>query len=315
MPPIACRQQELLQVYSANATQCVASGQIADEAVSLPLCWNVSPKANQSVFRAGQFEAKVAGCLPLAGWGEPSYSTRVQHVENGAVVISFYRQAGSASSIRSTLLSLLMALLLVLWIEQPLMSTYYWLDADILVAPLLFNIANIKPDHPTGCEMCQNVLCSWTCSIPISAYIWAITGLALPGAIASTVSRKWPTLRRFVTPHFTHTAIVVNLLAASVAHMPVGEFGENGVALLYYGVGGAMCAVCGAASVGPFASTAEQTLTNTLLVLTAAHTSASMFRVLVQMHPSFDPTDALSVAGGSAFVSSTFLIAGRYGAK
>ena len=314
IPPADCRQKLLHRVLCTNTTQCVAAGEIDNRPVSLGLCWKKPSLAVTSVFVAGNLKAKADSCLPLVARGE-LYATRVQHIAADAVVVSFYEVGGVTTDLRSTLLAVIMALLLVLWIEQPLLPTYYWLTADIVLAPLLFNIANVKPDSPTGCDMCNGDICRWVCSIPISSYLWAISGISLPGALLCTLSRRWPKLTYLTLPTFSHVTVVITLLAATVAHIPVNRFGKTGIALVYYFIGGAMCTVCGRAAAGPFQNRAELALTYTLLALTVAHASAVLFRTIVQMHPSFDPTDVQSVACVSLFLSSTFAMSGRYGAK
>lgn len=316
--PSTCLFQLALSVVCENGyADCTVPGQIGLDNVSIPLCWSVAPTSNAPFFLAQGLHTRISParrCAPIVS----SYATRVQVNVDGSAVVSFFAVRNEASAARSAVFSLVVAALLVVWVARPQTSkgVYKWLDADMAIIPPIINLSYLSRDTPIDCAMCDghHAVCEWLCMTPISSYVWALSGMAIPVAVVATASRRWQSLHAYTMPAFCFYAIEVLLLATSAANFPVDQVRGNAETLLMFAVGTGLSVIVGkSAAFNRARRWPETILTATFSATTLGMAMGSFIRPAVQDHPSLVPSDAGRIAGICIAVASIATVAGVFG--
>lgn len=317
VPSVCSRSRLFTLECPMGLSACTVPGEIDGAATVAKLCWKT--ESDSVLFTVHDTKLvslpyAKSGCIPIA---HSSISVQVTQTDpaSAAVRVTFRKPYSYSHDVGSFFIAFVFAALFVLWNDLSRADTYGWVDADVVLAPLFVNLARLAPSAQWGCGMCRGQLCEELCQVSPSSYLWALTGLALPFSVVSTLRYRWPGLSRFTAPVLTHSAIEVILLASSVAHLPAHRFHEDAVALVNYSIAAALCVVIGKAVGKAHASVAESAVVAIMAVLVNLHSATSLLRGALQRHPSIEPTDGIAVMSASLTLTLAATVAGVYAAK
>ena len=149
------------------------------------------------------------------------------------------------------------------------------------------------------------------CGSDESAFLWAITGIAVPCAVAWSMSSKWSWLKQFrSTKKLTFTILELSLLSGSLVHLPVDAIGGRAHELAGFMIGTAMLVISGRALPVRPDTLADCVISILVAGLVVYYVAFTLYRPAATDHPSIAPNDWKMIAAVGFTFSLIPLVAG-----
>lgn len=316
-PPDRCtRATGVSYLCAGDLSTCTINGEIDGVPTVAELCWKHTGEPTFVATTAAGPKALLPYAKNCVALADTSIAVHVHHLAPNATLVKLNAVETEQDEAISALIAFGLLFLLIVWNDVPRRRTHAWLDADIVIAAAFINWARYAPPAPAGCDnVCSGSTCSMICSVAVSSYLLALVGLSMPFALVSTACWRWPMLSRYVAPTFTHASVEIVLLASSAAHFPAHRIAQDGEVLLLYVIAAALCVVTGRTLGAPSVSYAELGAKIIMIGLVWFHSTFSLLRPALQLHPSLDPADAHQVLATSGVLSTVAVVTGFYAAK